>query len=111
MQAALRYTKAEALLSELERKKEDRLIYKEGSATPFSGVAIEIALEGYRRKEYHYQNGKLHGPQISWYQDGKLFGLAVYEHGQLIYRREYGPDASEGHHFSHTDDGIGQQTN
>jgi len=64
-----------------------------------SGVAIEIALEGYRRKETHFQDGKLHGPQITWCHNGDLFSLEVFENGEMKYWREYGPDASETHRF------------
>jgi len=78
---------------------EKRAILRERRSESLLRVAIDISSEGYRRKETHFQEGRLHGPQVSWYHNGDLFSLVVYENGEMKYMREYGPDASEAQRF------------
>jgi len=86
-QNALRYTKARALLSEIELR--DGVYYRKGEAQPFSGVAIEIAPEGYRREETHFAGGKLNGPQIRWTHNGCLSKVTIYEDNLVKYNKDH----------------------
>jgi hypothetical protein len=86
-QAALRYTKAHAFLSEIELR--DGVHYRKGSSLPFTGVAIEISHEGYRREESHFAEGKLNGPQTKWTHDGHLSRVIVFEENVVKYEKDY----------------------
>ncbi len=86
-QNALRYTMAQAFLSEIELR--DGVYYRKGDPQPFSGVAIEIALEGYRRQETHFVGGKLNGPQIRWKHNGDLSKVTIYEDNLVKYDKDH----------------------
>jgi len=90
----MKYTKADALLSEIELNKGNRLYHKKGSTTPFTGLAVEFFEDGSRKQESYFLNGNLHGPQIKWYHNGDLFSISIHEDTVPKYTKEYGPDAS-----------------
>ena len=48
----------------------------------FSGQAVELAEDGETRvREFHYLNGRLHGPVREFYSDGSIMNDTRYEKG------------------------------
>ena len=68
---------------------EDGLARVSGETEPFTGAVVT------RNKDWrplyfaYYYEGKMHGPEMRWREDGTLKRIFDYHHGELNRRREY----------------------
>ena len=59
------------------------LVYQVGSSEPFTGKAVWFHPGGQLQQETTYQNGKEHGSEIWWHEDGSRAGQSQYVDGVL----------------------------
>jgi hypothetical protein len=66
-----------------------------GETEPYSG-AVMISDESGTRMRYfaQYQAGKLHGPEIRYFDDGSIRRQIDYQKGQKVYHREWFPNGN-----------------
>ncbi len=68
---------------------EDGLAYVMGDAEPFTGASVTRDKDWRPRYFAYYYEGKLHGPEMRWRDDGTLKRIFDYHHGEMNRRREY----------------------
>ena len=68
---------------------EDGLTRRKGETEPFSGAVIVRDQDWNLRYFAHYQKGKLHGPELKFWDDGTLRRNFDYEAGSKVRHREY----------------------
>lgn len=68
---------------------EDGLMRRNGEETPFTGTAIIKDRDWNLRYFAYYQKGKLHGPELKFWEDGTLRRNFDYEAGEKVRHREY----------------------
>ena len=68
---------------------EDGLVRLKGKTTPFTGSVV------HRNKDFrvtyfaHYQDGKLQGPEVRFYDSGRIYRVNDYHGGKQIHQREW----------------------
>lgn len=68
---------------------EDGLAYASGESEPFTGAVVTRDKDWRPRYFAYYYEGKLHGPEMRWREDGTFRRIFDYHHGELNRRREY----------------------
>lgn len=71
----------------------DGLSRLNGQSEPYTGAAVVADREMRLRYFAYYQQGKLHGPELRYYEDGTLRKQFDYEHGWKVRHREWFPNA------------------
>ena len=69
--------------AEIDFRGNPSLAYLKDQETPFSGRAIEYFLDGQKKAEVNYKNGKSHGEYIHWYQNGKVERKGNFKDGKF----------------------------
>ncbi|MBL9154102.1 MAG: hypothetical protein JNK37_16535 [Verrucomicrobiales bacterium] len=73
----------------------DGLARRTGETEPYSGAVIGMDKGGKTlRYHAHYFAGKLHGPEMRYYEDGTLRRQYDYYHGEKVYHREWFENAN-----------------
>lgn len=62
--------------------KKSEVVYLKTSNLPFSGKVRGSYVDGKKRFEVSYLNGREEGPYVIWYQNGGLMHQAVYRKGR-----------------------------
>ncbi len=70
-------------------KRDDGLAYAVDAAEPFTGAVVTRDKEWRPRYFAYYYEGKLHGPETRWSDDGKTKRIFDYHFGELTRRREF----------------------
>jgi len=75
--------------SDIETREQDGLTYLKGGAEPFAGVVISRDKNWQMKYFANYEKGRLHGPEMWWYEDSKMKKMLDYERGEKIRHREW----------------------
>ena len=68
---------------------EDGLAYAAGESEPFTGAVVTRDKDWQPRYFAYYYEGKLHGPEMRWHEDGTFKRIFDYHHGDMDRRREF----------------------
>lgn len=71
----------------------DGLVRLNGQTEPYTGPVILSDEALHLRYFAYYHQGKLHGPEIRYYEDGTMRKLFDFEHGEKVRHREWFPNA------------------
>jgi len=63
--------------------KDTNLVLKEGTKTPFTGMKYSQFPSGKKMEEIPYMNGRKHGPERRWYQNGNMYYEKNFFNGKL----------------------------
>ncbi|MCB1090585.1 MAG: hypothetical protein KDL87_03590 [Verrucomicrobiae bacterium] len=74
---------------------EDGVARLKGTTEPYTGTVATFDETGTKPRYFaQYLNGKLHGPEMKFYDDGKLRREYDYNHGEKIHHREWFPNGN-----------------
>ncbi|CAN5381728.1 hypothetical protein BH23VER1_BH23VER1_28190 [soil metagenome] len=68
---------------------EDGLARREGETDPFTGAVVIRDSDWNLRHFGFYQDGKLHGPEMRFWKDGKVRRIYDFEAGEKVRHREW----------------------
>jgi antitoxin component YwqK of YwqJK toxin-antitoxin module len=66
--------------------------FKKGAPEPFTGKLAHFYNGGQVETLKHFKNGLLHGPETSWYGNGKKRLEIIYDQGQETQRTAWDAD-------------------
>ncbi len=69
--------------------REDGLTYRLREKDPFTGLVVTRNREWQPRYLANYEDGKLHGPEMRWHENGRLRYIYDYQHGEKVRHREW----------------------
>lgn len=74
---------------DIEVRDGDGLAYLQEADKPYSGVVITRNKNWQVKYFANYEEGKLHGVELRWHENGRMKKMLDYEHGEKVRHREW----------------------